>query len=369
MSKREDFRSQDSSRPVILMIIGGLGAGGKEQQLLSLLKGIKVRDNYSVILVAMNPDGSREDETRQYVDQLITIKRKYLFDFFSPLVRVIQIARRFRVALIHSWGSGIWDLLGLCASRWLRIPFLHGGIQSAPTSLKFNNRVSKWCANHADSVVANSIAGLTAFGQENNLKAKVIYNGLDLSRFVGVETGQIEYDLCMVANFRKQKDHQTLVNAMGLISKAFPQAKLLLVGHDAGTLTSTKKLVNQLGLDDSVVFVDDCLNPYNLISNSRVCVLATYTEGVSNSILEYCFFSKPVVATDNAGNSEIIINGVNGYLVESQSAQALADKVILLLKNPELAKQLGMRGKEMVTKKFDMEKMINSFESVYSDLI
>ena len=69
MSKTEDFRSQAHNRPVILMIIGGLGAGGKEQQLLSLLKGIKVRDNYSVILVAMNPDGSREDETRQFLNQ------------------------------------------------------------------------------------------------------------------------------------------------------------------------------------------------------------------------------------------------------------------------------------------------------------
>ncbi len=127
--------------------------------------------------------------------------------------------------------------------------------------------------------------------------------------------------------------------------------------------------MNQLDLDDSIVFVEDCLKPYHLIANSRVCVLATYTEGVSNSILEYCFLSKPVVATYNAGNSEIIINGINGYLVESQSAEALTDKVILLLKNPELAKQLGTRGKEMVTEKFDMEKMINSFESVYLDLI
>ena len=369
MSKTKESRSEEHSRPVILMIIGGLGAGGKEQQLLSLLKGIKERDNYSAILVAMNPHGSREDEARQYVDQLIIIERNYPFEFFSPLVRVIQIARRFRVSLIHSWGSGIWDLLGLCASRWLRIPFLHGGIQSAPTSLKFNNWVSKWSANHADGVVANSIAGLTAFGQEKNLKAKVIYNGLDVSRFEGIEPGQIEYDLCMVANFRKQKDHQTLVNAMALISKIFPQAKLLLVGHDAGTLTSTRMLVNQLDLDDSIVFVEDCLKPYHLIANSRVCVLATYTEGVSNSILEYCFLSKPVVATYNAGNSEIIIDGINGYLVESQSAEALTDKVILLLKNPELAKQLGTRGKEMVTEKFDVEKMINSFESVYLDLI
>ncbi len=351
------------------MIVGGLGAGGKEQQLLSLLKGLKERDSYSVILVAMNPNGLREDEARQYVDQLITIKRVVPFAFFQPLLRVIQISRRYKASVIHTWGSGIWDLLGLCASRWLKIPFLHGGIRSAPVSLNLNNRISKWSAKHANVVVANSQAGLIAFGQESNPKARVIYNGLDLARFKGIETEQIQHDLCMVANFSSHKDHQTLVNAMALIVKVIPGAKLLLVGHDAGTLSSILELVDNLGIIESVVFVTDSVKPYQFIANSIICILSTFSEGISNSILEYFAFAKPVVASDVAGNSEIIVPGKNGYLVEAGSAEALADKVIMLLSNPELGRKLGEYGKEMVIEKFSVESMISSYETTFLDLL
>ena len=369
MDKTSFLDQNAAKKPVILMVIGGLGGGGKEQQLLSLLKGLKERNQYSVILAAMNPNGSREAEARQYVDQLIIIKRILPFAFFHPLARVIQIARRYNANIIHTWGSGIWDLLGLCASRWLKIPFLHGGIQSAPTSLIIGDRISKCCANHADVVLANSRAGLAAFGQENNPNALVIYNGLDTSRFDDVKSEQLEFDLCMVANFSNRKDHTTMVNAMSIIIKTFPKAKLLLVGHDAGTLDSTRQLVSQLGRNDAVVFVTDCLQPWQLIANSRVGVLASYTEGISNSILEYFFFAKPVVASDNAGNAEVIIPGKNGFLVPVQSAEALAEKVILILQNPQLAEQMGKSGKEMVIGRFGITKMIDAFESVYSSLI
>ncbi len=351
------------------MIIGGLGAGGKEQQLLSLLKGLKERGKFSVILVTMNPNGLRETEARNYVDQLVNIKRNRFVGFFSPLVQVVRIARSSNAALIHTWGSGIWDLLGLCASRWLKIPFLHGGIRSAPTSLNFNNRLSQWSAKHADVVVANSQAGLSAFGQEWNSNAQVIYNGLDFSRFEGIEPDQIQYDLCMVANFSSHKDHQTLVNAMALINKDFPQAKLLLVGHDAGTLEQTKTLVNQLGLDNSVIFVTDCIKPYQYIANSKVCVLATYAEGISNSILEYFAFAKPVIASDAPGNSEIVVSGENGHLVKVGSAEALAEKAVLLLENPDMRRKLGDRGKELVMQKFSVESMITSYESTIFGLM
>jgi len=369
MRKTEESRAQSHSRPVILMIIGGLGAGGKEQQLLSLLKGLKERRNFSVILVSMNPDGLRETEANRYVDKLINIKRIFDTGFLSPLVQVVKIACKYDASFIHTWGSGVWDLLGLCASQWLKIPFLHGGIRSAPIHLNFNNRLSRWSAKHADVIVANSHAGLIAFGQAGNPNARVIYNGLDFSRFEGIAPGQIQYDLCMVANFSAHKDHQTLLNAMALIHKVHPETTLLLVGHDAGTLQSTRELVHNLGLEESVVFVTDSTKPYQLIANSSICILSTYAEGISNSILEYLAFSKPVVASDVAGNSEIIASGENGYLVTARSAEALAEKVLLLLENSDLSTNLGHCGKEIVTKKFSVESMINAYESTFFSLL
>jgi len=370
MSKTEDFRSQAQYRPVILMIIGGLGAGGKERQLISLLKGIKNRGRFSVVMLVMNPNRTRESEVNELVDYLFFIKRLHPFAFFYPLFQIIHIAQKSNASLVHSWGSGIWDILGLFVARLTKASFLHGGIRSAPSSLNLNNRLSKWSAKHADAVVVNSKAGLHAFGQQDNPKAKVIYNGLDLQRFEGIEDiSPDQYDLCMVANFSDKKDHQTLIKSMVIITEAYPEARLLLIGHDAGTLTQTRMLVDELNLTNSVVFVTDCLKPYQFIANSKICVLSTYGEGISNAILEYFVFSKPVIATDVPGNSEIIESGKNGYLVEAGSAEALAEKVISLLTNLDLAKTLGANGKAMVVEKFLVRSMITSYESTYLNLL
>jgi|LSQX01.1.fsa_nt_gb glycosyltransferase involved in cell wall biosynthesis len=370
MSKTEDFRSQAHNRPVILMIIGGLGAGGKEQQLISLLKGIRNRGNFSVVMVVLNPNGSRANEVNELVDALFFINRLHPFAFFYPLFQIVQIARKVNVSIVHSWGSGIWDTLGLFVARLTKVPFLHGGIRSAPSSLNLNNRLSKWSAKHADAVVVNSKAGLQAFGQADNPKAQVIYNGLDLERFDGKEgITPSQYDLCMVGNFSDKKDHRTLINSMRIIIEAFPEARLLLVGHDAGTMTQIRMLVEELNLNDSVIFITDCLKPYQHIANSKICVLSTYGEGISNAILEYFVFSKPVIATDVPGNSEIIESGKNGYLVEAGSAEALAEKVISLLTNLDLAKTLGANGKAMVVEKFLVRSMITSYESTYLNLL
>lgn len=370
MNKTEDFRIQAHNRPVILMIIGGLGAGGKEQQLISLLKGIRSRGNFSVVIVVLNPDGSRSSEVNDLVDALFFINRLHPFSFFYPLFQIVQIARKFNASIVHSWGSGIWDILSLFVARLTRAPFLHGGIRSAPSSLNLNNRLSKWSAKHANLVVANSQAGLQAFGQADNPKAQVIYNGLDLERFDGVEgIRPSQYDLCMVGNFSLKKDHRTLINSMRIIIDAIPEARLLLVGHDAGTLTQTRTLVDELNLNDSVAFITDCLKPYQFIANSKICVLSTHGEGISNAILEYFVFSKAVIATDVPGNSEIIESGKNGYLVKAGSAEALAEKAISLLANLELAKTLGACGKEIVLKRFSVDGMISSYESTYLNLL
>lgn len=356
--------------PVILMIIGGLGAGGKEQQLITLLKGIRERNTYSVILATLNKDGFREAEAAQFAEKVMLVKRYFNLDFITPLVHLIKLSRKNRVRLIHTWGSGFWDLLGLILARILHIPLLHGGIRSAPSKLDFPNRLCKFSAGYADVIVANSKAGLLAFGVADHPKASVIYNGLDLSRFEGLETNNPEkHSLCMVANFSDKKDHHSLIMAMRSILGVFPDAHLTLVGHDAGTLAISQKLAVDLSLSDHIDFVTDCLNPAPLIARSEICILATHGEGLSNVLLEYMALSKPVILSNNGGNPEVIEGGSNGFLVTPQSPDAISEKVIDLFSQPDLARTIGKNGYETVVNKFSFESLINKHILLYSDLI
>jgi glycosyltransferase involved in cell wall biosynthesis len=96
-------------------------------------------------------------------------------------------------------------------------------------------------------------------------------------------------------------------------------------------------------------------------------ILATYTEGISNSIMEFMALGKPVVATDGGGTKELVIGGETGFLIKPKSVEELVSKIEYLLNNDKIASSMGMKAKERIKQEFSMKKMINSFVDLYNN--
>ncbi|MFW9950616.1 MAG: glycosyltransferase [Candidatus Thorarchaeota archaeon] len=96
-----------------------------------------------------------------------------------------------------------------------------------------------------------------------------------------------------------------------------------------------------------------------------VFVLSSLSEGLPLSIVEASHSSLPIVATNVGGLSEVVIDGLTGFLVESGNSNALADKLILLLEDEALRKMMGPKGKQIVSEKFSIETMIESYQNLY----
>lgn len=356
--------------PTILFLCGGMGPGGKERQIIELLKGLKQKNRFRTIMAVGSSNGAREAEAAKWADQVLRVRRFSSYDLFSPVIDLIHHVKKDKIDVIHTWGGGIWDLFGLLVARYSHIPVIHGGIRSAPPSLDTANKISRWAASHSDVIVANSQAGLDSFGFHHHPRARVVYNGVDFSRFVGIETSpESEAIISMVANFSDKKDHATLVFALPHIIRCFPEARLVLVGHDQGTLENTRKWVDELDLSHFVQFVTNTLNPESIIVRSKVCILSTFTEAISNSILEYMGMHKPVIATANSGNAEVVEQGVTGFLIPPRSPHALAEQVIQLLNNPDLARSMGEAGYQRLTEKFSLAQMVEAYEDLYFSLL
>jgi glycosyltransferase involved in cell wall biosynthesis len=353
----------------ILMLTGSLGAGGKERQLINLLQHLRSNGIYSIYLAVMNPGGLREQEAAVYSERIYNIYRLFSADIISSLIRICKIINQNEIKLIHSWGSGIWDVTAMLAAKLCGIPFLHGGIRSAPKSLKLSDHLSRWSAKCADVVVANSHAGLKAFRMHNNLKTQVIYNGVDLTRIQKLTHHVNPNRIVMVSNFRTEKDHKTLIFALPEIIKVFPETELYLVGQDYGTLDDIRVLVQQLRLQEQVIINTHCLDPESVISECQIGILSTHGEGFSNVILEYMALSKPVIATDVGGNPELVVHGSTGYLVPEKNPIELAHRVIELLEAPNKGMEMGAEGRKMVLEKYAIEKMGSAYEALYQLLI
>ena len=94
-------------------------------------------------------------------------------------------------------------------------------------------------------------------------------------------------------------------------------------------------------------------------------MLATFTEGISNAILEYMALAKPVVATGGSGTEELVEDGITGFLVRTSDPLQLAEKLEILLNNEVLRKEMGLAGHERVGKHFSINRMVTEYVNLY----
>jgi glycosyltransferase involved in cell wall biosynthesis len=294
-------------------------------------------------------------------------------NLIKPLKQTVQLIKQNNINIVHTWGSGLWDLVGLIAGRICRVLVIHNGIRSAPGRLNFYNRLTRLGARFADAVVANSAAGLKAFKLANLPKSRVIYNGLDTSRFEDIQIIGEGQNVCMVANFSDAKDQKCLILAVAEVLPQYPEVKLHLVGHDYGSLDACTQLVEELKIGDHVKFFTDCSHPEPIIGKCQICVLATneatHGEGISNAILEYMALGKPVIASQNGGNAEVVVDQRTGFLVEPVNPEAISEKLVYLLENPGIAVKMGREGKAFVHEQFSLAKMEENYTRLYQEFI
>ncbi len=95
----------------------------------------------------------------------------------------------------------------------------------------------------------------------------------------------------------------------------------------------------------------------------------SYSEGLSNSIIEYMACGKPVIANDAGGTSEIITNNKTGFLLTDETTEEIANLIIELIDNKDKRNTIGENAKLHIEKHFSIERMGNDFYRLYSEIV
>lgn len=98
-------------------------------------------------------------------------------------------------------------------------------------------------------------------------------------------------------------------------------------------------------------------------------VLCSTREGVPLVLLEYAAAGVPVVATRAGGVPDVIQDGVNGFLVPPENAQALADRTIQLLKDPALGTRTVVEGRRILEGEFSVQMMAQRVSKLYVEVL
>jgi glycosyltransferase involved in cell wall biosynthesis len=366
----------------ILFFIDGMIAGGKERRLTQLMKALRAKPGIAFELVVMNADIHYKEifDWNIKVHYLIRKAKKDTAIFR----KFYKICRAFKPDIVHCWDN-MTAIYAIPSCTLLRIKLVNGMVVDTPVNRGlFNEHILRARISFLFSakVVGNSYAGLAAYGAPSK-KSVCIYNGMDFSRFENLKdpltvkmevlgkTGEHTFIAGMVAAFEERKDYHTLIKAAKRLVVKHNALRFVLVGGGINFEEIKKSIPPELnekiillGKRNDVESVVNIFDAGILLTNTKV-----HGEGVSNSIIEYMALSKPVIATRGGGTDEVVIDAVNGYLVDAGNDDQLVEKIELLYNNKELGTALGNKGKQMTIEKFDLSVMAERYLTCYQSLV
>jgi len=170
-----------------------------------------------------------------------------------------------------------------------------------------------------------------------------------------------------VTRLSPQKAPLDFVQAIHLISKSVPKACFVVVG-DGPLRDQVEALSARLGLSDRLIFTGLRRDVPELMATFDIFVLSSLWEGLPRVLPQAMASGLPIVATAIDGNAEAVRDGVNGLLVPPGKPAALAEAVIRLLDNPQMARQMGEAGRALADE-FGAAKMTGEIARLYKELI
>ena len=369
----------------ILQVTGSFHQGGSEKQAIQLARLLKKTDRHDVHLATLDYSGSLL--TDDLKSEFPEIREFSLDSFFS--FRFLRVIREFasymsekKIEVLHTHDF-YSNILGMFAGRYARVPVRIASKRETKGLRTANqDRVERIAYRAATAVTVNAIAVEKYLYDKGVPEEKIhlTYNGIDLERLVPETKDRDEICkklgldpqyrfITLVANLRHSvKNQPMLIKCAKRLRDEWPDVKFVFAG-EGERKRFLQDFASKLGVGEHCIFLDRCEHVPELLEVSEICVLTSYAEGFSNSILEYMAASRAVVATDVGGARECIEDGVTGYLVESDDDESMAKRIGELLSNRETCQSFGEAGRHVVEGRFSTEIQLQEAESLYRSLL
>ena len=203
----------------------------------------------------------------------------------------------------------------------------------------------------------------------NKHKMHVIYNGFYIDRFFNETplTSRLP-GVLMIARFSSQKDHITLIKAAKIMKDKKKSCPIYFIGDGSRKhFDKSQKLVEKLGLEDTVHFLGRREDVPELLAKYQISVLSTHYEGLSGVIMEAMAAGNVVIATNAPGVTELITHEKTGFLVPPKSPEILADRIISVLEHPEKYTQIVESAQKYILENFNVDIMVKNYEQVFRE--
>lgn len=176
-------------------------------------------------------------------------------------------------------------------------------------------------------------------------------------------------NVLMVAGFRTQKDHTSAIKALAIIieENKLPHIHFTFVG-EGPKRKKVEQQIKKASLEKYITLTGQVQNVEEYYETCDIVILPTYYEGLPLSLIEAVQKSKPVIATDVAGNKEIVHDGFNGNLIAVEDFAALAAYITDYYVNNKL-ELLSAHSKEVYSTYFTYDKISEQLNYIINDTV
>lgn len=319
---------------------------------------------------------------------LVLARRSKLFITPEISLRAKEEIKEFDIVHLHEYRTYQNIIIHRCAKKY-GVPYVlqaHGSLLRIMTKQRlkliydvlFGYRILR-DASKVIALTKTEAQQYRSMGVAEE-KIEIIPNGIDLSEFADLPLkgsfkkkfgiDEDEKIVLYLGRIHQIKGIDILVKAFAKVVKKLSNVKLVIVGPDDGYLGELKALIRALKIEDNVLLLGPLYgrDKLEVYVDAEVYVLPSRYETFPMSLLEAYACSKPVIASNVGGLKDLVINDVTGYLVEPRNIKQLAGNIFSLLNDDNKAKEIGLRGKKFVEKKYTIEKVVNVLEHLYEDV-
>ncbi len=358
--------------------------GGVESYLNQIIQHID-REHFEIFLMFPKSDGPLAVTAKKLgVEQInVDLARDInpLKDV-AGLVRMSRDVRRIRPDLIHVHSSKA-GVLGRLTARFFGIPCIYTphGYAYFGAHGRLRQEFYLW----VERLLRTFTAQLLAVG-ESEAKSSIedvgfspgkvswVNNAIEPQAVASSPSPRCEDNsfVLMVGRFIYEKNPEMFVRAAGEVARNLPRARFMIVGggYHEFNRELVKKIISSHSLEEKFRIYEwmrqDDL--YQIMAKASVIVVPSRHDALPFVPLEAMALGKPVVGTRVDGVQDVIIDGATGFLVDLDDDEAMAEKIIALLDDPELRERMGRTGRKRVEEHFNIAKNIRKIEMAYEEV-
>jgi glycosyltransferase involved in cell wall biosynthesis len=379
----------------ILMVVPYFGGNrGGNPDVVDLSHKLEKRGHNIVVLSTSfgNDEGYQNDQNVK----IFRLKPIYYFSGFDygvsfPLIKLQKLLKEYQIDVVHGvMEFGTQTFSAVVPSRFRKKPYVFtiqgASITSGSPSVDalmttFDHTVAKFLSVMSKRIIVLS-EKLSWRAQQigaSPSKIRVVpttvrykdefdptrYDSERTRRELGLDGDTV---IGYVGRLVRLKGLAYLLRAFEKLLKDSHSIHLLIVGYGPER-SSIESAVSKLGLKTTITGWVERRNVPHYVSAMDILVNPSLTEGLPLTVMEAMAMQKPVVATDVGGTSDLISNGLNGFLVPPHDTRSISTAINTLLLDPRLRHTMGIAGRRIIEENFSWDVIVPKVEKVYEEAL